>query len=49
LVFGYSKDKNEFYFSSDTQALAGIVDDVIFLDDGELVYIKNNDYTIKSE
>ncbi|EKD65899.1 MAG: hypothetical protein ACD_49C00077G0027 [uncultured bacterium (gcode 4)] len=49
LVFGYSKDKSEFYFSSDTQALAWIVDDVIFLDDGELVYIKNNDYTIKSE
>lgn len=49
LVFGYAPDKSEFYFSSDTQALAGIVDDVIFLDDGDLVYIKDGDYTIKSE
>lgn len=49
LVFGYTPDKSEFYFSSDTQALAGIVDDVIFLDDGDLVYIKDGDYTIKSE
>lgn len=49
LVFGYSQDKSEFYFSSDTQALALVTENVIFLDDWELVHIKNNDYTIKSE
>lgn len=49
LVFWYSNDKKEFYFSSDTQALAWVVENVIFLDDWELVHIKNWDYIIKSE
>lgn len=49
LVFGYSNDKRNFYFSSDTQALAWVVENVIFLDDWELVHIKNNDYSIKLE
>lgn len=49
LIFGYSDNKDEFYFSSDTQALAGLVDNVVFLDDGELVHVKKNDFIIKSE
>jgi len=49
LVFWYSNDKKEMYFSSDIQALAWIVENIIFLDDWELVYLKNGDYLIKSE
>ena len=49
LVFGFSKERNRFYFSSDTQALVGLAEDVILLDDGELVHVKDGDYRIKSE
>jgi len=49
LVFWYSNDKKDLYFSSDTQALAWVVENIIFLDDWELVHIKSSDYTIKSE
>lgn len=51
LVFGYNQEgeEKEFYFSSDTQGLAGLVEQVFFLDDGELVSIKNNDYLIKAD
>lgn len=49
LVFWYSNDKKDLFFSSDTQALAWIVENIIFLDDWELVHIVNWDYTIKSE
>jgi glucosamine 6-phosphate synthetase-like amidotransferase/phosphosugar isomerase protein len=37
------------YFSSDINALAGLIDHFIPLDDGELIYIKENDFIIKSE
>lgn len=49
LVFGYNEKDKEFFFSSDTQALAWLVDEVIFLDDWELVHIKNKEYIVKSE
>ncbi len=49
LIFGHNDEKTEFYFSSDAQALAGIVKNILFLDDGELVHVKNGDFTIKSE
>ncbi|MFZ2151245.1 MAG: glutamine--fructose-6-phosphate transaminase (isomerizing) [Candidatus Absconditicoccaceae bacterium] len=47
LVFAYN-GVGDFYFSSDQQALAGYADKLIYLDDGDLVYIHNNDYQIKS-
>ncbi len=39
----------EFYFSSDINALAWYTDNVVFLNDWDLVYIKWEDYIIKSE
>ncbi len=48
LVFGYN-DNGEMFFSSDTQALAWLCENVVFLDDGDLVSIRNNDYLLKSE
>lgn len=48
LIFGYT-DWWEFFFSSDTQALVWYAENIIFLDDGDLVYIKNSDYLLKSE
>ncbi len=47
LLFAYDKD-NWFYFSSDKQALSWYVDKLIYLDDGDIVHIKDNDYKIKS-
>lgn len=47
LVFAYSQSW-DFYFSSDQQALAWYANKLIYLDDWDLVYIKSNDYEIKS-
>ena len=47
LLFAYDKN-NEYFFSSDKQALAGYVDKLIYLDDGDIVHLKGNDYHIKS-
>ncbi|MFA6256142.1 MAG: glutamine--fructose-6-phosphate transaminase (isomerizing), partial [Candidatus Absconditabacterales bacterium] len=47
LLFAYNK-KNEYFFSSDKQALAGYADKLIYLDDGDIVHLKGNDYQIKS-
>jgi len=47
LLFAYSW-KDEFFFSSDKQALAGYADKLIYLDDGDIVHLKGNDYQIKS-
>lgn len=47
LVFG--KEKDDFYLSSDTQALAWLVSNIIYLDDWELVYIKGKNFLLKSE
>jgi len=47
LIFGY--DENSwFYFSSDKQALAWYADKFIYLDDWDILYIKNWEYRIKS-
>lgn len=39
LLFGYNHDR-DFFFSSDKQALAGYVEHLIYLEDGELVSVK---------
>jgi glutamine---fructose-6-phosphate transaminase (isomerizing) len=47
LLFAYN-GKDEFFFSSDKQALAGYADKLIYLDDGDIVHLKGNDYQIKA-
>ncbi len=47
LIFAYDKE-NWFYFSSDKQALSWYVDKFIYMDDGDILHIKNWDYKIKS-
>ncbi len=49
LLFAINKTTNEFFFSSDTQALSWYATQVIYLDDGELVHLKWSDYNILSE
>lgn len=48
LVFGYN-DKWEMFFASDVNALVWKVENIIYLDDWDLIYINWNDYMIKSE
>ncbi|MEI8090912.1 MAG: hypothetical protein WCG98_01280 [bacterium] len=38
----------DYFFSSDKQALAGYADKLIYLDDGDIVHLKGNDYSVKS-
>jgi len=47
LVFAYDNSDN-FYFSSDKQALSGYADKLIYLDDGDILHIKDNNYQIKA-
>jgi glucosamine--fructose-6-phosphate aminotransferase (isomerizing) len=47
LIFWYGK--NWLFFSSDVQALSWYVDNVIYLDDWDLVYVRWNKFSIKSE
>ena len=47
LVFAYDSSDN-FYFSSDKQALSGYADKLIYLDDGDILHIKGNNYQIKA-
>ena len=47
LLLAYN-EKNEYFFSSDKQALAGYADKLIYLDDGDIVYLKKWEYQIKS-
>ncbi len=51
LIFAKGSDSgmNEFYFSSDTQSLSGLAQEYIYLEDGELVFIKWNEYYIRSQ
>lgn len=52
LVFAkkHHKDgQNEFFFASDTQSLSGLADEFSYLEDGELVRIHGNDYSIITE
>jgi len=46
-VFG-KNDNGDIYFSSDKQALAGCVSKVMYLEDGELVHVVGNDYSIRT-
>jgi len=39
LLFAYNR-KDDFFFSSDKQALAGYADKLIYLDDGDIVHLK---------
>jgi len=48
LLFGHDKDNN-FFLSSDKQGLVGYVDQLTYLEDGDLLHIKNNEYTITSK
>lgn len=47
LLFAYNKD-NDYFFSSDKQALAGYADKFIYLDDGDIVHLKGGGYDIKA-
>jgi len=47
LLLAYNS-KDEYFFSSDKQALAGYADKLVYLNDGDIVYLKWNDYTIKA-
>jgi glucosamine 6-phosphate synthetase-like amidotransferase/phosphosugar isomerase protein len=47
LLLAYN-EKGEHFFSSDKQALSGYADKLIYLDDGDIVHLKGNDYQIKS-
>ena len=49
LLFALHPETQEFFFSSDAQALAGYASQIIYLDDGELLHLKNKEYTITSE
>lgn len=46
-IFGYDT-KNDFFFSSDKQALAGYAEQLFFLEDGDLVHVHGDKYVIKS-
>lgn len=48
LLLAYNEN-GEYFFSSDKQALAGYADKLIYLDDGDIVHLKGNDYQIKSD
>lgn len=48
LLFGHDKDNN-FFLSSDKQWLIGYVDQLTYLEDGDLLHIKNNEYTVTSK
>lgn len=47
LIFGYNTD-NDYYFSSDTQALSGYAEKIIYLEEGDIVVVDGNDYSITS-
>lgn len=47
LLFAYN-EKGEYFFSSDKQALSWYAEKLIYLDDGDIVHLKGNDYEIKS-
>lgn len=51
LVFAKKQhdDHTEFFFASDTQSLSGLADEYSYLEDGELVWIHGNDYSIIAE
>ncbi|MBL7036502.1 glutamine--fructose-6-phosphate transaminase (isomerizing) [Candidatus Microgenomates bacterium] len=48
LVLGFSKDKKEFYFSSDTLSFSPYVEKTITLDNGQMAIYSKNMLTIKN-
>ncbi len=48
LLFWHDKNNN-FFLSSDKQGLVGYVDQLTYLEDGDLLHIKNDEYTITSK
>ncbi len=49
LIFARNKETQEFFISSDTQALSGYAKELTQLEDGDLVYIKWDKFIVKSE
>ena len=45
LLFAHDRDQN-FYFSSDKQALSGYVEDIMFLEDGDIVHVHDKAYRV---
>jgi glucosamine--fructose-6-phosphate aminotransferase (isomerizing) len=45
LIFGYHND-GDFFFSSDSQALTGYAEKMIYLEDGDMLHVKDNDFLI---
>ena len=45
LLFAHDKDQG-FYFSSDKQALSGYVDQVVFLEDGDIFHLQWDNYQV---
>ncbi len=48
LVIGIGKDKQEYFMASDATPIVEYTRDVIYLDENEIVEIKNNELTIKT-
>lgn len=48
LIYAYHTHTGEQFFSSDTQALSGFVDQMVYLEDGDIIHIHSNDYTVLS-
>lgn len=49
LLFGLKDNHSSYVFSSDEQALTGIVDKIIRLEDGECLHLFDGNYTIQHE
>ncbi len=49
LLFGMNRISRERYFSSDAQALVWFANEIIHLQDGELIHLKDDEYTIRTE
>lgn len=47
LLFWLNKQQ-EFFFSSDAQALSGYADQIVYLEEGDLLYLDSNDFLIYS-
>ena len=49
LIFGTKMSSDEMFFSSDTQALADYADKIIHLQDGDLIHVKDGDYSVRAQ
>jgi glucosamine--fructose-6-phosphate aminotransferase (isomerizing) len=49
LLFALHSENKDFFFSSDAQALAWYATQVVYLEDGEVLHLKDNEYNIISE